>query len=110
MFFQGYRVVSDSIKLGKNDEGKATGQAACLFETPEDAKNAMVEKQGQNIGHRWVEIYQQTYADYLTFHEGQKMQKFTRAASYVTDNNRARCVKLRGLPFQVQISDVVEFF
>ena len=45
-FFSNYKVIPDSIKLGRNEDGKMTGQAACLFETKEDAKNALNEMQG----------------------------------------------------------------
>lgn len=39
-------MVAGSIKLGRNDDGRMTGQAACLFETKEDAKIALNEMQG----------------------------------------------------------------
>ena len=42
-FFSGYKLIQNSIKLGKNEDGKMTGQATCLFETKDDAKNALNE-------------------------------------------------------------------
>ena len=42
-FFNGYKLIQNSIKLGRNEDGKMTGQATCLFETKEDAKNALNE-------------------------------------------------------------------
>ena len=66
-FFSQYNVVQGSIKLGKNEDGRMTGQAACLFETRDDAKNALNEMQGQNIGHRWIELYNITHKDWENF-------------------------------------------
>ena len=56
-FFKGYGIIADSIKKGTNDEGRPTGQAVCLFKTKDDAKFAQNERNGQNMGHRWIELY-----------------------------------------------------
>ena len=57
VFFQDYKVKQDSLKFGMNAEGRKTGEGAVLFETEDDCKSAFTEKQGQNIGHRWIELY-----------------------------------------------------
>jgi len=59
--------MSSSIILGKNQEGRANGLAAVLFLTEDDCKRAMFEKQGQNIGHRYVEIYSVSHLEYFDF-------------------------------------------
>jgi len=63
-FFNDYKYFPDSIKIGKTSEGGKTGEGALLFNDEEECKKAFLEKQGHNIGHRWVELYQLTVEDY----------------------------------------------
>ena len=37
-FFHGLGLVEDSVKIGVMSDGKLTGEASCLFETPEDCQ------------------------------------------------------------------------
>jgi len=57
VFFADYKLASDSIKFGMSADGRKSGEGACLFENETDCKAAFNEKQGQNIGHRWIELY-----------------------------------------------------
>lgn len=41
--------------------------AALLFSNEDDCKRAMFDKQGQIIGHRYVELYSISYFEYLDF-------------------------------------------
>ena len=66
-FFADYKFIPDSIKIGKNQENVKTGEGAILFQDEGESKKAFNEKQGQHIGHRWIELYQITYDDYLNF-------------------------------------------
>ena len=100
-FFSNYKLIQSSIKLGRNDDGKMTGQAACLFETADDAKQALNELQGQNIGHRWIELYNISYQDWQSFGDEQMYSKNINIRSFVTAENIDRAVKLRGMPFHV---------
>ena len=61
-FFARYAYIRDSIRIGELTDGRKTGQAVLLFESEEEAANAMNEKQGQNVGSRWVELYQIPYS------------------------------------------------
>ena len=63
-FFSRYAYIRESIRVGALTDGRKTGQAALLFENPDEANNAMNEKQGQNVGSRWVELYQMPYSQY----------------------------------------------
>jgi len=56
-FFGDYKIFTESIKIGRNHENKKTGEAALLFHSEEECKRAFREKQGQNIGHRWIELF-----------------------------------------------------
>ena len=69
-FFSNHKLLTDSIKIGQNEDGRATGQAVVLFESANDAETAMNELQGQNVGHRWIELIQIPYNDYSNFTNG----------------------------------------
>jgi RNA recognition motif-containing protein len=45
-FFRGYQVLGESVKLGRQTDGRSTGQAAILFQSEEACKLAMNDKQG----------------------------------------------------------------
>lgn len=49
-------MISDSVKFSTRSDGSNGGYAACLFETPEGARKAMEEHQGQNLGERWIDL------------------------------------------------------
>jgi len=66
-FFEQYQIVENAIKIGVYPSGLKTGEAVVLFKTVEEAKRAVVEKQGDTIGHRWVELIQIKYSQYISF-------------------------------------------
>jgi len=68
-FFSRYAYIRDSIQIGELSDGRKTGQATLLFENQTEAENAMNEKQGQNVGSRWVELYQIPYSEFESFLE-----------------------------------------
>jgi RNA recognition motif-containing protein len=68
-FFKDFDAYHESIKIGRNSDNSKTGEATILFKNEQDCKRAFQQKQGQNIAHRWIELYQITFADYLNFDE-----------------------------------------
>lgn len=109
-FFERYAYIRESVKIGELADGRKTGQAAVLFENEEEAKNAMNEKQGQNVGSRWVELYQMPYSQYESFADDQLNQKTVQLKNFLNEENLHRCVKLRGIPYQASQQDVKDFF
>lgn len=67
VFFAGYSLIMDSVKFSCFEDGRRTGQAAVLFASSDAALHAMDQKQGQNIGHRWIEIKVHRYDEWLSF-------------------------------------------
>lgn len=55
-FFAAYQIKEGSLKIGINSTGQKSGEAVILFKTMEEAKRAFIEKQGDNVGHRWIEL------------------------------------------------------
>lgn len=109
-FFSRYAFIRDSVRIGELADGRKTGQAAVLFANMEEAKNAMNEKQGQNVGSRWVELYQMPYSQYLNFMEDQLSQKTVLLKNYLNEGNLRRAVKLRGIPYAATSAEVKDFF
>lgn len=98
-FFSRYSYIRESVRIGQLEDGRKTGQAALLFLNEEEAKNAMNEKQGQNVGSRWVELYQMPYSQYESFADDQLNQKTVSLKNFLNEENLHRCVKLRGIPY-----------
>lgn len=74
-FFHGLGLVEDSVRIGKMNNGKLTGEACVLFEQPEDARMALNAKQKQYLGQRYVELFSVTAEEHQNF-EVQQQQKF----------------------------------
>ncbi len=70
-FFSGFNVSESQIKIGINPDGRKTGEGAVLFKSEEDCKRGFKEKQGQNIGHRYVELYIMSAQDFSDFEKNQ---------------------------------------
>jgi len=66
-FFHGLEIIQDSVKFSCFEDGRRTGVAAVLFASSDAALHAMDQKQGQNIGHRWIEIKVHRYDEWLAF-------------------------------------------
>ena len=66
-FFKDYDVYQDSVKIGRNQDNTKTGECAVVFKDEPECKRAFQQKQGHNIAHRWIELYQITYQDYINF-------------------------------------------
>ena len=56
-FFRDFELVADGIKLGRNSDNSLTGEGAVLFKDEAECKQALKQLQGQNMGHRWIELY-----------------------------------------------------
>ena len=109
-FFEGTAWVRDSVLIGKLDDGKSTGWGCILFENEEECANAQAEKDRQNIGSRYICLYQSSYAQYSSFVEDQQEMKTVDLCEVVNADNISKAVKLSGMPFNAKLADVREFF
>ena len=55
-FFEGYNPIQESIVLTYRNDGRATGEGYVQFESPDDAKNAMVLHR-KSMGSRYIELF-----------------------------------------------------
>jgi RNA recognition motif. (a.k.a. RRM, RBD, or RNP domain) len=110
-FFQGYNIVEGSIKIGLNGDGSKTGEGAVLFENEADAQRALKERQGYNIGKRYIELYNMYYKDFREFEKNQgSNSRNVRLAGKVEPADRYKVLKVRGLPYSVTEDDICYLF
>ena len=116
-FFRQFRYVERSAVLGVGGDGRKNGYGAILFDTSDEAHAAAEELDQQNIGSRYVELSVISYGDYLGFngpisggYGGQGNQKSTRLSNFVNDDNQTLGLVMRGLPYRVEVSEIVAFF
>ncbi|KAL4432818.1 hypothetical protein ABPG77_008144 [Micractinium sp. CCAP 211/92] len=97
-FLDGYSV--KAVHLGAKN-GKPTGEAYVQLDTAEEAARAMKERQHENMGTRYIEIFAAGEADLLASTSG---------GASGSASLSGHVVRLRGLPFSSTAADVVAFF
>jgi len=82
-----------------------------LFETEADCAKAYKERQGRNVGHRYVELFVMSLRDYTDFEKTQFVaKKNVRLAGQVHPSDRNKVLKVRGLPYSVIEDDICFVF
>jgi len=56
-FFNGWELTTDCIQLQRNGDGRPNGEAVVTFPSRADAERAIQEKNRQNIGNRYIELF-----------------------------------------------------
>lgn len=116
-FFHGLDIV-DVLFVHKH--GKVTGEAFCVLAYPLQVDFAL-QKNRQNIGRRYVEVFRSKRHDYYKAianevsesHSGSPRRSFSRAKSYEEGKESAEhtgILRLRGLPFSASKDDIMDFF
>ena len=82
-FFQGFDPIKKSIKIGILENGRKTGNGALLFESEEEAEKAVLQKQGEMINNRWLELFQETYTQYEKFGGDQQKSEYVNIKKYI---------------------------
>ena len=109
-FFSGYDVIKESLIIGVRPDGLRTGQAVILAESEEEARTIIEDKNGHTIGDRWIELYNETFGYYKSFYDnGLKIKDISITGILKGEENIERCVKLRGIPFNCERKDIVDF-
>ncbi|CAN1158256.1 Heterogeneous nuclear ribonucleoprotein F [Linum perenne] len=116
-FFQGLNIV-DILFVHKG--GKFSGEAFCVLGFPLQVDFAL-QRNRQNIGRRYVEVFRSTRQDYYKAVAGEVSEyrvssprrTSARAKSYDEGKESAEhtgVLRLRGLPFSAGKDDIIEFF
>lgn len=70
-------MIEDSVKIGRMENEKLTGEACVLFSNEEDAQHAYNNRNQEHIGKRWIELFKVTASEYYNF-EADQSAKFDR--------------------------------
>ena len=122
-FFNEYKIKEDSLQWGLGSDGRKNGWGAILLESEDEASRAAENLNKQYIGSRWIGTSVMTYADWKKFNAAQQgggdrsssggggfERKTLKLSSVVNDDNIAKALVLRGLPFRVKMDEIKEFF
>jgi RNA recognition motif-containing protein len=56
-FFRGFDILPQSVQIGMTSDGRSSGEAWVSFGSSEEAQRAIIEKNRQHLGSRYVEIF-----------------------------------------------------
>lgn len=101
-FFTGLKIASGGISIGRDANGRASGEAHVEFASDQDSQSAMLLNR-QRIGSRYIEL----------FRTRQAPSAARRALASTTSdgaNGTSDCLRLRGMPFNSTEADVQAFF
>jgi heterogeneous nuclear ribonucleoprotein F/H len=56
-FFRGFDLLPHSVQIGMTQDGRSSGEGWVTFGSPEEAQRAIIEKNRQHLGSRYVEIF-----------------------------------------------------
>lgn len=102
-FFKGSVLTDDSIYFMVNSEGRVTGEAYVRFESPEDAKEAMMED-GTCLGSRYIELFPSTLEEW-----DEAVCKGRTNVPKPTEED-TQVLRMRGLPYSAAKEDIIDFF
>jgi len=105
-FFKDSNIVGGTagVFIMMNFEGRPSGNCFVEMESEEDIQNA-IAKDREKMGRRYIEVYKASESDM----ESEKAGKSARPDASGSDEDDG-VVKLRGLPYGAQKSDVYDFF
>lgn len=105
-FFEGLDIVEDGVYIAKTSVGRASGHAFVEF-IDNDNASAALDKDKENMGHRYIEIFKSTEEardEAIAVPE----RVFDMSNSDVNEN--ATVIRMRGLPYSITEEEVKEFF
>lgn len=101
-FFTGLRIASGGVSIGRDAQGRASGEAHVEFLTDQDAQSAMLLNR-QRIGSRYIELFRTKQAP-------RERRAVMGAADSAGGGSVSDSLRLRGMPFNSTEADVQAFF
>eukprot|EP00316_Scyphosphaera_apsteinii_P008442 CAMPEP_0119328244 /NCGR_PEP_ID=MMETSP1333-20130426/72851_1 /TAXON_ID=418940 /ORGANISM="Scyphosphaera apsteinii, Strain RCC1455" /LENGTH=448 /DNA_ID=CAMNT_0007337043 /DNA_START=222 /DNA_END=1569 /DNA_ORIENTATION=- len=98
-FFSALRIASGGVSIGRDVNGRASGEAHVEFCSEQDAQEAMSLNR-QRIGNRYIEL----------FRTKQQPRPAPRRNSAADSTGGSELLRLRGMPFHSTEADVTAFF
>lgn len=101
-FFSGLKIASGGVSIGRDAQGRASGEAHVEFVSDQDAQSAMLLNR-QRIGSRYIELFRTKQAPSAARRALASSMQDGAAAS-------SDSLRLRGMPFNSTEADVQAFF
>ena len=124
-FFRDLKIVSNGVSIGRDAQGRASGEAHVEFASEQDAQSGMLFNR-HRIGSRYIELFRTKQAPGASARGGGKVVggggvagngngNAADASSAATSGGAAAaavsdCLRLRGMPFNSTEADVLTFF
>ncbi|VDD96606.1 unnamed protein product [Enterobius vermicularis] len=99
----GCKVMDDGILFVNKSDGRPTGDAFVMFEDEEAGQKALA-KHKHTIGSRYIELFRSTQAEVQ-----QVVNRSLESTQIPVQGNRKDCIRLRGLPYEAHVENIVEF-
>lgn len=106
-FFVGLNIVKGGVALCLNLKGRRNGEALVRFENQEQRDLALKRHKHHLLG-RYIEVYKGTAQEFLKIAKGPAGAMHA-AATFLTNGGEV-IIRMRGLPFDATINDIVSFF
>ncbi|EFO25784.2 hypothetical protein LOAG_02706 [Loa loa] len=101
----GCKVTDGGILFVNKSDGRPTGDAFVMFDSEEAGQKALT-KHKRTIGTRYIELFRSTQAEVQQV-VNRNLENDQRMI--VHGSSRKDCIRLRGLPYEAHVENIVEF-
>ncbi|VDM44393.1 unnamed protein product [Toxocara canis] len=99
----GCKVMEGGVLFVNKSDGRPTGDAFVMFDDEAAGQRALA-KHKHTIGSRYIELFRSTQAEVQ-----QVVNRSLESVQVVVQGNRKDCIRLRGLPYEAHVENIVEF-
>ncbi|VDK45944.1 unnamed protein product [Anisakis simplex] len=99
----GCKVMDGGVLFVNKGDGRPTGDAFVMFEDEATGQRALM-KHKHTIGSRYIELFRSTQAEVQ-----QVVNRNLENVHVTVQGNRKDCIRLRGLPYEAHVENIVEF-
>ncbi|XP_013871085.1 epithelial splicing regulatory protein 1 [Austrofundulus limnaeus] len=103
-FFRGLNIAKGGAALCLNAQGRRNGEALVRF-ISEEHRDLALQRHKHHMGNRYIEVYKATGEDFLKIAGGTSNE----AAMFLSREDQI-IVRMRGLPFDATLGQVLDFF
>eukprot|EP00878_Enallax_costatus_P015584 GHUV01016324.1.p1 GENE.GHUV01016324.1~~GHUV01016324.1.p1 ORF type:complete len:208 (+),score=38.75 GHUV01016324.1:247-870(+) len=110
-FYTGFSITAQSIYLKRHPDGRPSGEAFVVFDSPEEAQRACQKDRetfGEKFGDRYVRVYPTLESDVADMQQAVQQQNMVQQGH--SHMHMDSVVKMKSLPFDATQLDIIQFF
>ncbi|WIA30386.1 hypothetical protein OEZ86_000472 [Tetradesmus obliquus] len=110
-FYGGFGIKSNNIYLKRHPDGRPSGEAFVVFESPDEAQRACQKDRetfGEKFGDRYVRVYPTLESDVADMQQVVHQQNMVQQGH--SHMHMDSVVKMKSLPFDATQLDIIQFF